>query len=210
MRKNLLLMIVFACIVLLIGCGTKEPLKTIPLTEEEITQANEAFVSVTTTDTGFMASEISCFFSCFYAQPQDIDLREFLRYCPADDKLTDTESDEYHAFLAVEAADDPNSFPAPVRRYSKEAVSAILEKFANITVDELVNTDGVIYLEAYDAFYNTTSDFAPGTFQCVGGEKNGNTIRLWAETDENGKRVELTLTAVDGTYFIQSFQQVNE
>ncbi len=210
MKKFRILLILIICIALLAGCGSQAQPQITPLTEEEIAQANEAFVSMAETETGFAASEISCFFTSFYAQPQDIDLSAFLRYCPAGVRLTDADSKEYDAFLAAEAAFDPMSIPGPARRHSKEAVSAILKKYANITVDELINKDNVIYLEAYDAFYNTTSDFAPGTFQCVGGEKDGNTVRLWTETAEDGTRVQLTLTAADGTYYIQSFQQVSD
>ncbi len=214
MKKHLLRMIAIFCIMLLVGCGANDHSKAIPLTEEEISRCNEAFVGVVTTENGFEVSEISCFFTSFYEKAEDINLTEFLRYCPVGEKLENMNSEEYASFLAAEKVENPSAenweeLPTPVRRYSKEAVSAILKKYANITTDDLANTDGVIFLEEYDAYYNMTSDFAPGSFQCVGGEKIGNTVRLWSATDKNGMRIQLTLIVVDGTYYIQSFQQVS-
>ncbi len=214
MKKQLLRMIAIFCIMLLVGCGANDPSEAIPLTEKEISQCKDAFVSVVTTEDGFEVSEISCFFTSFYENPEDINLADFLRYCPVGEKLENMDSEEYASFLAAEKAENPSAenweeVPVPVRRYSKEAVSAILKKYADITTDDLANTDGVIFLEKYDAYYNMTSDFAPGSFPCVGGEKIGDTIHLWSATDENGMRTQLTLVAVDGTYYIQSFQQVS-
>ncbi len=213
MKKQLLRMIVISCILLLVGCGANDPSEAIPLTEEEISQCNDAFVSVVTTENGFEVSEISCFFTSFYENAEAINFAEFLRYCPVGEKLENMDSEEYASFLAAEKAENPSAenweeVPTPVRRYSKEAVSAILKKYADITTDDLANTDGVIFLEEYDAYYNMTSDFAPSSFQCVGGEKIDNIIHLWSATDENGMRSQLTLVVVDGTYYIQSFQQV--
>ncbi len=214
MKKQLLRMIAISCILLLAGCGANDPSEAIPLTEEEISQCNDAFVSVITTENGFEVTEISCFFTCFYEKAENIHFAEFLRYCPAGERLEDINSEEYAAFVSTLEQADPSvkdlpSLPVPVRRYSKEAVSVLLKKYANITTDDLANTDGVIYLEKYDAYYNMTSDFAPGSFQCVGGEKIGNTVHLWSAADENEMRTQLTLVVVDGTYYIQSFQQVN-
>ncbi len=214
MKKQLSRVIAIFCIMLLAGCGAKDSSKAIPLTKEEISQCNDAFVSVITTETGFEVTEISCFFTSFYENAEDIHLADFLRYCPVGEELEDMDSEEYASFLAAEKEKNPNTeswegAPVLVRRYSKEAVSAILKKYANITADDLANTDGVIFLEEYDAYYNMTSDFAPGSFQCVGGEKNGNTVHLWSATDENGMRTQLTLAVADGTYYIQSFQKIS-
>ncbi len=215
MKQGSLLMIGIACIALLVGCGEQTQTKAKPLTAEEIFQANDAFVSMLVTDGVGRSSEISCFFTSFYEKPEDIDFEAFMRYCPIGDRLEDTDSEEYVSFLGAEAMRDPavsemQSLPVPVSRYPKEAVSSILKKYANITVDDLTNIESVIYLEKYDAFYKMTSDFRPGCFECVGGEKIGDTIRLWSATDENGYRTQLTLAAVDGTYYIHSFQQVKE
>ncbi len=214
MRKHLLQIIAIFCIMLLVGCGKNDPSKAIPLTEEEIVKCNDAFVNVITTENGFEATEISCFFTCFYENTEDINLADFLRYCPVGEKLEGIDREEYASFLSAEKAENPNAenwedVPTPVRRYPKEVVSAILKKYANITIDDLANTDGVIYLEKYDAYYNTTSDFAPASFQCVSGEKIGNTIHLWSASDENGMCIQLTLVVVDGNYYIHSFQKIS-
>ena len=103
------------------------------------------------------------------------------------------------------------NLPVPTRKYLKEDVSEVLLKYANITADDIVNTDDVLYLEEYDAYYNFTSDYGPGIFVCVGGEKVGDTIRLWSDPkDDNGSRDVLTIREVDGNYFIQAYQKLEE
>ena len=39
----------------------------------------------------------------------------------------------------------------------------------------------MLYLPGYDAFYNFTSDFGPGSFQATKGARDGDTLLLWAE-----------------------------
>ena len=69
----------------------------------------------------------------------------------------------------------------------------------------------MLYLEEYDAYYNFTSDFGPGIFVCVGGEKAGDIIRLWsAPKDNDGSRDVLTIREADGGYFIQAYQELKE
>ncbi len=219
MKKLIALYLSVIVALSIVGCGKEAASspggKAISLTEKEISQSNEAFVSVLSTEQGLEVTEISCFFTSFYEKPEAINFVEFLRYCPIGERLEDINSEEYAAFVsALEQADpsikDSPSLPVPVRRYPKEAVSAILKKYANITIDDLLNTEGVIYLEEYDAFYNMTSDFAPGSFQCTGGEKIGNTIYLWSDADENKMRIQLTIVVGDENYYIQSFQEVKE
>ncbi len=215
MKKIVFIIVAAICIALLASCGKPEQAKVEQLSAEEITRANDAFASLTEVDGVNKASEISCFFTSFYDKPEEINLAEFLRYCPARERLEDTNSEEYASILEIEAKENPEimEFPeilGPIYRYEKEDISNILKTYSNITADDLANLDGIIYLEKFDAFYISTSDFAPGSFECVGGEKIGDTIRLWSATDETGKRVELTLTVVNENYYIQSFKQVNE
>lgn len=102
-----------------------------------------------------------------------------------------------------------SEFSLPVARFHKADVSTLLKKFADITVDELNSTEGIAYLKEYDAFYNLTGDFGPGTFACAGGGKEGEFIRLWSEPHgDTGSRSMLTIREADGRYLIQSLQDV--
>ena len=186
----------------LAGCG-----KT--LTKREIAQANLAFCGDTA---GGNASEISCFFTCYYSDPREIDLWEFLQYCPAHVRLT--YGDEQEFFDWLDASDSyldgvtwksPEEYFVPVWRYSKESVSALLTKYAGITADDLNSWGEALYMEKYDSYYNCTSDYGPGRFVCAGGERDGTFLRFWSETDQEGQREVLTLEEIDGTYLIRSF-----
>ena len=216
MKKRRICKLLCLWLFLLAGCAGQEETTDGPLTQEQIARANEAFVSEMAvygegSNTAIVYStQISCFFTSFYSQPSEIDLAEFLRYCPADTVLEDSDKAEFQAVMIADGNGKlvipPSQYVVPVHRYRKADVSALLEKYANIKVDDLTSTEGTLYLEEYDAFYNFTSDFGPGYFQCVGGEKQGDTIRLWSDTDERDGCVRvLTVKEVDGAYFIWSF-----
>ena len=70
----------------------------------------------------------------------------------------------------------PGGFPAAHPPVSGVAVEAVLQRFAGIGLADLKDIQepfsGYTYLESTDAFYNTTSDYAPGYFICTGGEVN--------------------------------------
>ena len=196
-----------ACVLMIsmTGCGNK-------LTKQEIVQANEAFAHTVVTGNFAEASEISCFFTCYYSDPREIDLWKFLQYCPNHVRLT--YGDEQEFFDWLDATDgylegvtwkSPEEYFVPVWRYSRESVSALLTKYAGITADDLNSWGKALYMEKYDSFYNCTSDYGPGRFECVGGEKDGEIIRFWSETDKEGMRAVLTVESVDGTYLIRSF-----
>ncbi len=212
MKKSSLLIIAMICIALLAGCENVTQPQMEELSPEEIARANDALVSLTEIDGVYRASEVSCFFTSFYDKTEEINFAEFLRYFPIRERLEDTDSEEYASVLDMMAIENPDvkqspSMLAPIYRYRKEDISAILKKYANITIDDLASTDGVIYLEKYDAFYNTTSDFAPGIFECVSGKTLEDMVYLFSAADTNGNRIQLILTAADGEYYIQSFQK---
>ena len=198
------------------GCGQTADKEGNPvsLTQEEVDRANEAFASIVETSEGiFCASEISCFFTSHYGSPEEIDFENFLYNCPAGVVLEDSDAAEFQAVISADAplSDStlPSEYPVPVHRYRKEEVSALLETYAGITVDALNSTEGVLYLEEYDSFYNFTSDSGAGIFQCVGGEKTGDMVRLWSDTSGyDGSMSVLTLQNVDGKYLIQSLERV--
>ena len=92
--------------------------------------------------------------------------------------------------------------PVPVHKYPKRLVDLILGEYAGVSTADL-NTEGVAYLPEYDAYYNYTSDFGPGMFVCTRGERDGDTIWLYSESDTKL----LTVRQVnDKTYQIVSHQ----
>ena len=192
-----------------------------PLTQEEIDVANEALAAtVMDAETGeIRTSEVSCFFTCYYDKPEEISLSSFLKYFPNGSILENSDEAEFaklrelpgFLFNNGENTSTVETLPVPVHKYPKQAVSEVLLKYANITADDIINTDDVLYLEEYDAYYNFTSDFGPGIFVCVGGEKAGDIIRLWsAPKDNDGSRDVLTICEADGGYFIQAYQELKE
>ena len=202
----------------LAGCGAADSGKPVPLTEEEIAQMNEVFSTVGK-DGGFAEDrlDIACFYTSTYASPEEINLAEFLAYCPLGTVLDDTDGEEFRAVGAAlpgEGGEDalPSDFPVPVHRFRKEDISALLERCAGVTADDLTITDDVTYLEEYGCFYNFTSDFGPGSFTCGGGERLEDTVRLWSGPygeDESARKV-LTLRKDGDSWLIASFQWETE
>ena len=186
----------------------------VPLTEEEIRQAQEA-LNVFPADGRENGAnlELACFLTSFYDTPEALSLEEFLRYCPGGTTLEDGDAREFQAVMAYLDKEDsftlPSDFPVPVHRYLKKDVSALLEQYAGITADDLLSTKGALYLEEYDAFYTFTSDWGPGCMSCTGGEKAGDMVCLWSDpSGESGARKVLTLQSVEGRYLIRSFQKI--
>lgn len=186
------------------------------LTQEQVDRANEAFRDeVKLPDGGWGSSEISCFFTSSYDDPTQIDLEEFLRYCPLSEEVNElTEQEEYRkvleaSFWAEEASNPDFLMPVPTWRYPREKVSALLQKYAGVTVDQL-DWGNMLYLKEYDAFYNFTSDFGPGFFPCAGGQIMEDTVLLWSDPNENGDRCELTLRKDGENWLIQSHHTIYE
>ena len=229
MKKLLALLLACVCTLALFGCAGANDDKSdggpeddwAPLTEAQIEEFKELFAStadVTDETTGeyryTTSTPVSCFFTSHYDDPRDIDLAEFLRYCPLSTTLGDADVEEFHAVLDTLGIEDaerfkvPDDWAVPVRRIPKSDVSALLTQWSDITVDDLCNQDGVTYLAQYDAFYEFTSDFGPGSFIPMGGEQYGDNIRLW-NGDGEGTHNELTLRVrQDGSYCIEAFREV--
>lgn len=173
------------------------------LTEEEVARVNEAFEPfVQLADNVYGSSEICCFFTSNYDNPAQINLEEFLRYCPIglSNSLGEEDTEEFLAVMELDNGwtdpdrelSSPIDLPVPVHRYPRAEVSALLQKYAGVAVEEL-DWEGCLYVEEYDAFYNFTSDAGPGFFPCAGGEVSGDTAVLWSDPDEKGDRCRLTL-----------------
>ena len=192
----------------------------VALTIDELAQAQEAFASDRydeTTGASF-STEISCFFTSCYDRAEELSLAEFLRYYPNDELLRADNAEDQAQFEALaqlegfpfQAEEDfvPSltSIPTLTHRYPRAAVDATLQKYAGITTADLTNTEGVLYLPEYDAYYNFTSDWGPGMFQPEGGEKLGDTVRFWTQKGSSRNYTVLTLENVDGTWLIRSFR----
>ena len=84
-------------------------------------------------------------------------------------------------------------------------------EYAGITSDDL-DTSEIAYLEEYDCYYTSTSDFAWGMFICSEGERIGNTIYLYGKSElsfysESEETTDmLVLTEEEGKYKVVSHQ----
>ena len=105
-------------------------------------------------------------------------------------------------YAAVESRDE---MPVPIHRFPRSRVDAVLMQYAGITTADL-DTAGVTYLEEYDTFYTTTSDFGPGIFILRYGEKNGEIVTLWEDPAHNGSADVLTLRKDGDRWLILSHQ----
>ena len=135
-----------------------------------------------------------------------------MRYFPGDGSKTgETEfqalrKEENWPFSEVESLDD---MPVPVHKYPRRQVDLILKEYAGITTEDL-DTSAVAYLSEYDAYYNYTSDFGPGMFNCTWGYREGDLLWLYNEESPSGTDV-LTLRKVgDKTYHVVSHQSMGE
>ncbi len=154
------------------------------------------------------ASLVSCFFTSYYSDPCDLDLGSFLDYCPlgriigfADGSMTEA---EHAAIVDALGGADPTR-AVPTRRYLVSDINAALEEYAGITLDDLTtdwrNDERMLYLPEYDAFYNFTSDWGPGRFEPISGERAGNYVTLRSE------HAVLTLWTYDGGFYILSHER---
>lgn len=191
----------------------------VPLSEEEIAAFNEMFTSVVVieTDHGITphAMPVSCFFTSFYDDVTELDFLNFLWYHPTDGSLREEDAAEFEALsrhpdFHFKRTDKEtlmvDDLPVPVTRILRSSVDETLRTYAGITTADLKNTENVIYLPEYDAYYVFTSDFGPGMFECEGGKRDGETIRLWRSAYKDGSRVVLTLREADGSYHIKAHQ----
>ena len=164
------------------------------LSQEEIDQVNEAFATWTEENGVTIATPVSGFFTSYYDDVTRLDFAAFLQYFPDDGTLSAGDEAEAAALAALPGYPwgiSPGS--VPIHRITRASVDAALERYAGITSANLADTSGVPYLEDYDAWYTFTSDFGPGTFQCAGGQVEGDTALLWTADREDGCRTELTL-----------------
>lgn len=182
------------------------------LSSEQVAQVNEAFAPTLTDSEGTVTvNPISCFFTSYYDNPADINLAEFLQYVPNGSIVTEkAEFDALRNLSNWPYEQDSVLANVPIHKYRSEVLNQTLLKYAGISLDDLsgVGFDEVLYLKEYDAYYNFTSDFGPGTFHCVRGEVVGDTVRLYSEYGSGGGGT-LTLQKQNGRYLIVSHQETD-
>ena len=178
------------------------------LTEEEISSLNELLAPIVYDKQGGIigASPWSCFFTSYYRDVRALDFEEFMRYFPGDGSTASAE--EFELLKGTEGwpfsqEDTLDTIPVPIHKYPARLVDAILREYAGITTAE-VDTSGVAYLEEYDAYYNYTSDFGAAAFHCTSGERVGDLLYLYSETEQGTTR--LTLRETGNSYHIVALQ----
>ena len=184
-----------------------------PLSEEEIEFFNEMLNPITVSKGNMEQNPWGDFFMSYYDNVREINFPSFIAYFPSDGSKVDEE--EFQKLRKVEAWGFENcktleDMVVPVHSISKKEVDAVLMEYAGITSDDL-DTSAVAYLEEYDCYYTSTSDFAWGMFICSGGERIGNTIYLYGKSELSFYSDEettdmLVLIEKEGSYKIVSHQ----
>ena len=186
-----------------------------PLSEEEIEFFNELFRPMLNDVTEDLETNpLSHFFMSYYDNVREMSFPMFVYYFPCDGRHVDEE--EFQKLRKVEAWGFENcktleDMVVPVHSISKKEVDTVLMEYAGITSDDL-DTSAVAYLEEYDCYYTSTSDFAWGMFICSEGERIGNTIYLYGESELSFYSDEettdmLVLIEEEGSYKIVSHQR---
>ena len=184
-----------------------------PLSEEEIEFFNDMINPITDGKGNMEQNPWGDFFMSYYDNVREINFPSFIAYFPSDGSKV--EEEEFQKLRKVEAWGFENcktleDMVVPVHSISKKEVDAVLTEYAGITSDDL-DTSAVAYLEEYDCYYTSTSDFAWGMFICSEGERIGNTIYLYGESalsfysDEETTDM-LVLIEEEGSYKIVSHQ----
>jgi len=187
MRKSRLLFILALVLLGLSGCSKEktdsQPL--IPMDAEEIAAVEAVFDVAWTVDGDLKINPANCFLTSYYESVDKLDLQAFLRYFPGSEPGTEAEFEALRNYKdwPFSHCERLTDMPVPLHRYSGEQVRAVLEKYGNVSLEQLdiENAPGVYYLKEYDAFYNYTSDFGLFPLECVRGEKQGDRLFLYSE-----------------------------
>ena len=183
-------------------------IEIVPLTAEELETYNKTFEYLLYDEQGHPVpgnKPINQFLTSYYNKPQDINLAKLLKNFPSDGDVTDEtefealKTSEHFPFVNGETLD---SMPVPIHKFSADTVNIALENYMGITLDDLsgAGTENLVYLKAYNAYYNYTSDCSGAYFECVSGEKQGDIVRLY------GKNATLTLKLRDDGFRFISHQ----
>ena len=187
--------------------------EVVPLTQEQIEKANAALAPLIPNAEGDLdVNPVCCFFTSWYDKPEDLNFADFLRYLPGSVSVTDEK--EFNALKKLDNwrfGQDATlgNMPVPTHKYRSEVVDQVLWEYAGISLAALsgFGFDDVLYLEEYDAYYNFTSDFGLGMFNCTRGEIAGNFVRLYSDNGD-GSVALLTLRNWEGKYYVVSHQLI--
>jgi len=179
------------------------------LTDEQIEEINYLLQPIFTHGELTEVNPVSCFFTSYYEDVRDINLPEFLSYFPKGEipkelpEFYELKSHEFWPFGDDATFED---MPVPIHRYNSEVVQDMFSEYTEINLNELtgVGFDKVLYLESTDAYYNFTSDFGAGIFNCTEGNVKEGIIKLYS-ISRNETREVLTITKSNNKYVIQSF-----
>lgn len=157
------------------------------------------------------STAISCFFTSYYDDVRDLDLGGFLMYCPLGELVEDDA--EFELVKKRNWAEDDgwrdftiSQMPIPVWRYTVKDISEALMQYAGITFDDLRGNwkETLHYVPETNAFYNYHSDFGPGAFRPLYGERNGDLLTLYGSGVDGVGAAELTLRVSGEDYKIVS------
>ena len=200
---SVLLTVILAAAVA-VGCtftGAGKEAETVPLTAEEAEQYNKLFEQILYDEQGSpYLNPLSHFLTSYYDKPEDINLSRFLRHLSSEDVADSAEFDLLKADINWPHGDVTlEKMPVPIHRIKARDIDSALKKHMGIRLKDLsgVGTAGLIYLKEYDSYYNFTSDFDAGVFNCISGETQGDIVRLF------GREATLTLKLTeDGFLFV--------
>ena len=149
----------------------------------------------------------SYFLTSYYDNVRDLNFEEFIRYFPSSGKTTEAE------FKALKKLDDwpfkwvenMADMPVPIQQHTVSSINEVLTRWGGITTNDL-DTDGVCYLEKYDAYYTYTSDFNTVLFAAESGQQVENYVYLYGNlNDSNCSVLTLRLTPGTDTWQIMSY-----
>jgi len=177
------------------------------LSDEQIEQINFLLQPTFSYNDSYEVNPLSCFFTSYYEDVCDINLEAFLRYCPigeVPEELPEREALSKHSNWPFGYGDNIYDLPVPIHRYNRELVQKLFTLYAGISLDELTDLEfeEMIFLESTDAYYNFTSDFGPGNFNCTKGTVDDNVIKLYGNSSSEPV---LIIAKTDGKYSIKSF-----
>lgn len=191
-----------------------------PLTAEELSSFEAYFAGSRTEydETGIYttnyATPVNGFFTSYYDDVRDLDAEAFIQYFPAEGTVSNADGEE--ARLVAEKLDwrgddgklwSVDELPVPCHRIPRETLDGALTKYAGVTVAEMHTdwTEELFYLPETDCFYTFTSDWGPGTFLPVYGERDGDSVTLrGAMNTEDGTVKTLRLNKAGDEWHILS------
>lgn len=150
------------------------------LTDAEIEAWNEQLDPMKTDEKGNLTEigVLNSFYTSYYSDVRELDLLQFLWYFPADGTASEAEFEALKQLDGWSFGADVtlDTMPVPVHRIDAAEVDRVLRTYTDITTADLTNTEGVLYLEYYNAYYVFTSDAGFGMFTADSAQQVGNRI----------------------------------